>query len=77
MSNEATKELTPTALANQLFDAALVQYKDPREAARQIINFLSEALVYAVTASAGDENARKALLKTVGDRIASPPQPTK
>jgi hypothetical protein len=66
--------LTPDGLANQLFDAALIQYKtDPREAARQVIIFLTEAIVYAVSATAGDEGARKALLKSVGDTITTAP----
>ncbi len=79
--SDPTKELRPDDLANQLFDAALAQYaSDPREAVRQVINFLSEALVCAVaTEMVGrDENARKARFKSVGDLIASaatPPPP--
>jgi len=66
--------LSPEGLANQLFDAAIMQFKsDPREAARQVIVFLTEALVYAVSATAGDDVARKALLKSVGDTITSAP----
>jgi hypothetical protein len=66
--------LSSDQLANQLFDAALKQYpSDPREAARQVILFLSGALVYAITHTAGDDSARKALLKTVGDSIAAAP----
>lgn len=69
-----TKTLSPQGLANQLFDASLAQnMTDPREAARQVIVFLIEALVYAVSSSAGDEAARKALLKSVGDTIAAAP----
>jgi len=72
--NNSTKQLTPPDLANQLFDAALVQYKsDPREAARQVIIFLTEALVYAISSTAGDEAARKALLKSVGESIVAAP----
>jgi nicotinamide mononucleotide (NMN) deamidase PncC len=72
--NEATKQLTPPDLATQLFDAAFVQYKnDHREAARQVIVFLTETLVYAISSSAGDEAARKALLKSVGESIAAAP----
>jgi hypothetical protein len=76
---DATKALAPEGLANQLFDAALFQSKgDPREAARQVIVFLSEALVYAISATAGDDTARKALLKSVGDSITNaPPLPKK
>lgn len=94
--------LTPERLASQLFDATLslagTQKVDPREAARHVIAFLTEALFYAVTstkndviafltetliytasaASAGDENARKELLKHIGETIANaPPLPGK
>jgi len=72
-ANDSTKDWTPQALANQLFDAALLQYKnDPREAARQVIVFLGEALVYAISAAtAGDEAARGAMFKSVGESIVS------
>ncbi len=64
------KPLSPQDLANQLFDLALLQSKsDPREAARQVIVFLKEALVYAVSATAGDDAARRGLLKSVGESI--------
>jgi hypothetical protein len=47
--------LSPDGLANQLFDAAIQQYKtDPREAARRVIQFLTEALFYAVSSAKGD-----------------------
>jgi hypothetical protein len=73
-----TKALSPDQLANQLFDAALMQSKgDPRETARQVIVFLMEALIYAISGTAGDDNARKALLKSVGDTIISAPPPPK
>ena len=90
--------LTPQGLANQLFDVAVAQNfgqksGDPREAARQVVGFLTEALFYAVSStkndlvvfltetiilvvsssSAGDEAARKELLKHVGDTIANAP----
>ena len=70
--NEATKQLTPPDLANQLFDAAIGQYaNDPREAARQVIVFLREALVYAIVSSTpNDVGARKGLLKSVAESIA-------
>jgi hypothetical protein len=72
--DDATKQLRPADLANQLFDAAVLQYKsDPREAARQVIVFLTETLVYAISASAGDDAARKALLKSVGESIVAAP----
>jgi hypothetical protein len=76
--NDPTKSLTPPGLANQLFDAALVQYKsDPREAAKQVIVFLTESLVYAISVTAGDDVARKALLKSVGESIVAAPPPPK
>lgn len=64
------RALTPKELAGQLFDAVLPQLNgDHREAARQVIIFLKEALVYAVSATAGDEAARRGLLKSVGESI--------
>jgi len=77
--NDPTKQLTPPDLANQLFDAALAQYQsDPREAARRVIIFLTEALVYTISVTAGGDDARKALLKSVGESIiAAPPHPGK
>ena len=74
MANDPNKTLLPTDLANQLFDHAIAQYKgDPREAARQVVVFLTEALVYAISSTAGDDNARKALLKSVGESITNAP----
>ena len=71
--------ITPEGLANQLFDLSIAQafaenQSDPREAARRVIMFLTEALVYAISSSAGDDVARKAMLKDIGERIiaASP-----
>ena len=53
--NEAPKGLTPDGLANQLFDLAIQQnMKDPREAARLVIEFLTSSLFYAVTSSKND-----------------------
>jgi hypothetical protein len=70
----STQSLSPDQLANQLFDAAIVQFKsDPREAARQVVVFLTSSLIYAICATAGDEAARKALLKSVGDGISATP----
>lgn len=79
MAPNETKQLTPTDLVNQLFDAAIVQYGDPHAAARELVVFLTEALLYAISATVGDETARKALLKSVGDSIAAwqPPTPGK
>jgi hypothetical protein len=73
MANES-KVLAPKELADQLFEAALAQVKDPREAARQVILFLKESLVYAVSATAVGDAARKALLKSVGDSIGALPE---
>lgn len=67
------KPLSPKDLADQLFDAVLLQAKgDYREAAGQVILFLKEALVYAVLSSAGgDDAAKKGLLKSVGESIVA------
>lgn len=78
--SDTTQLLTPEGLANQLFDASLMQYNgDPREGARQVIVFLTEALIYAASSTAADEVARKALLKSLGDTItlAPPLKPAK
>jgi hypothetical protein len=70
----STQPLSPDQLASQLFDAVLPQCKnDPREAARQVIVFLTSSLIYAICVTAGDEAARKALLKSVGDSIIAAP----
>ena len=66
------KVLSPKELADQLFDAVVAQVKgDYREAARQVILFLKESLVYAISATGGDDVARKALLRSVGESIVS------
>lgn len=71
MPNEP-KVLTSKELADQLFDAVLAQGKgDHREAARQVIIFLKEALVYAVASSSRDDVERKGLLKGVGESIVA------
>lgn len=73
--SQTPQMLNPDGLANQLFDAALIQHKsDPREAARRVIMFLTESLVYAISSTASDEAARKAMLKSVGDMITAAPQ---
>ena len=52
--------LTPQGLANQLFDVAVAQSfaqkgsPDPREAARQVVGFLTESLFYAVASTKSD-----------------------
>lgn len=53
---QGQQPLTPDGLASQLFDAAFMQNKmsDPREAAQQVIGFLTEALFYAVTSAKHD-----------------------
>ena len=53
---QGQQPLTPDSLASQLFDAAFMQNKmsDPREAAQQVIGFLTEALFYAVTSAKHD-----------------------
>ncbi len=53
--SDNTKMLTPDGLTNQLFDGALKQNPtDPRLAARQVISFLMNALMYALTSSKHD-----------------------
>lgn len=47
--------LTPNDLAEQLFNVAFAQnMKDPKEAARQVIEFLASSLFYAITMTKGD-----------------------
>lgn len=72
MSTNETKTLSSKDLADQLFDATLLQVNgDFREAAGQVILFLKDALVYAVLASAGGDDAQKrGLLKSVGESIS-------
>ena len=53
------QELTPEALANKLFDAAVAQalsqnITDPREAARRVVGFLTDSLFYALTSTKND-----------------------
>jgi hypothetical protein len=72
----SNQSLSPDQLANQLFDVAAQHQSDPREVARQVIVFLTSSLIYAVCATAGDEVARKALLKSVGDTIITAPTAT-
>jgi hypothetical protein len=53
--NEAVKMLTPDGLTNQLFDGAWKQNpKDPQLAARQVIDFLASALLFALKSSKND-----------------------
>jgi hypothetical protein len=76
MSDPIKQIQTPPDLANKLFDAFAVQcMNDPREAARQVINFLKEALVYSIVVTSTDENAGMALLKSVGESISNPQLP--
>src|SRR6185436_4912442 len=55
-TNDQSKGLTPDGLVNQLFDVAIMHnnLKDPREAARQVIDFLAASLFYAVTSAKSD-----------------------
>jgi len=68
--------LSPKDLADQLFDRVLKQLNgDHREAARQVINFLRESLVYAVSAAAGDPAAKIALFKSIAESLVAQPSP--
>jgi hypothetical protein len=50
--NENPQNLTPSILANQLFDAALAQdMSNPRGAAQRVVGFLTDSLFHAVTAT--------------------------
>ena len=72
--SEATKPLTAPAMAHQLFEAAVVQHKgDDAQASMSVINFLREALVYAIVMSAADEPSCKTLLQYIGDSITNAP----
>lgn len=76
MSDPNVQVLSPQGLAERIFDAVLLKNGgtgDPREVAREVIVFLRDALVYSITLSAGDEGARKALLKSIGDQIIEAP----
>lgn len=51
--------LSPESLASQLFDAAMSQgmaqgMTDPRQAARRVVGFLTDALFYALAANKSD-----------------------
>jgi hypothetical protein len=75
MSNDPIKPPSPAGLANQLFEAALIQHKgDAREALRQVIRFLIDSLVFSISMSVDNESARKSLLKFVGESIITAPQ---
>lgn len=52
--NDANK-LTPDGLVNQLFDKVLMQHPtEPRQAARQVVDFLMASVLYALTSSKHD-----------------------
>jgi hypothetical protein len=52
--NDANK-LTPDGLVNQLFDKVLMQNPaEPRQAARQVVDFLMASVLYALTSSKHD-----------------------
>lgn len=62
MSNEP-KVLSPKELADQLFDGAFAQAQGKhREAAQQVISFLKEALVYAMSSMSGEDAAARQMI---------------
>jgi hypothetical protein len=70
--------ITPDLLVQGLFEDALVQAgEDMKEAAVQVMCFLTESLVLAANiSSGGDESARKGMLKCLAEQIeAAPPHP--
>jgi hypothetical protein len=69
------KTMTPDLLANQLLDGFLFQFKSPQEALKHVVIFLSEAIVYTISSTAGNEPTRQERLKEVGDVIANAPCP--
>ena len=71
--NDQTKQLTPAELANQLFDAALIQFNDPNKAAQSLIMFLTEAIVYTIASTSSNEEMRAAYLKNVAEIISTAP----
>lgn len=76
--SDPAESTTPPALTHRLFEAALLQSNgDAGEASMRVIGFLVEALVFAISAATGDdENARKGLLRHIGESIvAAPPHP--
>jgi len=53
--NDANKQLTPDVLVNQLFDKVLMQNpSQPRQAARQVVDFLMASVLYALSSSKDD-----------------------
>jgi len=52
--SDSTKSMKPADLTNQLFNAVSQYQKDPHEVARLVVDFLKEALVYALTSSKKD-----------------------
>jgi hypothetical protein len=70
--------ITPDLLVQGLFEDALAQAgEDMKEAAVQVMRFLTESLVLAANiSSGGDESARKGMLKYLAEQIeAAPPHP--
>jgi len=50
-----TKAVSPEQLVEQLFNLALIQYRnDIRETTNQVIDFLTKSLIYAVVQAKGD-----------------------
>lgn len=70
------KGMIPKGLAEEIFNQLLPRVNgDPREATRQAILFLREAILYAAHSSAIDPASRAALpglLKDLGESIANP-----
>ncbi len=55
LNKDSTKMLTPEGLVEQLFNGVLQQnLANPKQAAGQVIAFLSKALFYAITSSKND-----------------------
>lgn len=70
--------ITPDLLVQGLFEDAIAQIgDDPKEAAVQVMSFLTQALVLAANiSSGGNESARKGMLKYLAEQIeAAPPHP--
>jgi hypothetical protein len=64
----------PREAASQVIDfLASSLFYAVTSAKRDVVVFLTEAIIYVVSASSADEAARKELLKHVGDTIANAP----
>ncbi len=68
----------PSDLANQLINALLGQCNnDPRAASTLAITFVRDTLEHLILESTRDEDACKALLKSVGESIIAAKRPPK